>query len=89
MLENIDIFEVKHFGKEKNHLEISFKNSSGNLVKAIAFFKTKESFGLDLEVGNKINMIFNLEKSNFKNILGDQVTYGEIRAVVASLIRGK
>jgi single-stranded-DNA-specific exonuclease len=78
MLENIDIFEVKHFGKEKNHLEISFKNSSGNLVKAIAFFKTKESFGLDLEVGNKINMIFNLEKSNFKN-------YPELRLRVVDI----
>lgn len=66
MLENIDIYEVKHFGKEKNHLEISFPNSGNGKIKAIAFFKTKDDFE-PLVKGLPVNIVFNLEKSNFRN----------------------
>jgi single-stranded-DNA-specific exonuclease len=66
MLENIEIFEVKEFGKEKNHLELSFKNSNGKTIKAIAFFKTRNDYGgVELVAGNKICLVANLEKNNF------------------------
>lgn len=66
MLENIEIFEVKEFGKEKNHLELSFKNSKGKTIKAISFFKTRNDYdGVELASGNKICLIANFEKNNF------------------------
>ena len=66
VLENLEISEVKEFGKEKNHLELFFKNSKRKTIKAIAFFKTRNDFNdMELAPGNKINLIANLEKNNF------------------------
>lgn len=65
ILKDAEIFAVKEFGKEKNHLEISFKNSRGSIIKAIIFFKNIESFNADLTLGKKIDLIVNLEKSTF------------------------
>ncbi len=67
MFENIDILEVKHFGKDKNHLQISFENSKGFKIIAIAFFKREDDFK-PLSEKKKVNLIFNLEKSDFRNI---------------------
>lgn len=63
ILENATIYSVKEFGKEKNHLEISFKNSKDKQIKAIAFFKTASDFSL--KVGDKINLVVTFEKNNF------------------------
>jgi single-stranded-DNA-specific exonuclease len=62
---NVEIFSAKEFGKEKNHLELSFKNSRGRQVKAISFFKTTDSFNKKLETGVKIDLIATFEKNNF------------------------
>lgn len=59
------INEIKEFGKEKNHLELIFLNSRGRPVKAIAFFKTRDSFGRSLTVGEKIQLTATFEKSTF------------------------
>ncbi|MEA3399143.1 MAG: single-stranded-DNA-specific exonuclease RecJ [Patescibacteria group bacterium] len=59
---NIEVVKIKEFGKEKNHLEISFRNN----LKAISFFKKREDYGI--EEGNKINLIANFEKNNFNGI---------------------
>ena len=59
------IFALKEFGKEKNHLELSFKNSRGSVIKAISFFKTRESYNIPLEVGIIINMVATFEKNSF------------------------
>ena len=67
MFENIDILEVKHFGKDKNHLQVCVLNSKGFKIKAIAFFKKEEDFKA-LSGGQKKNLIFNLERSDFRNI---------------------
>lgn len=65
-LDNLEIFEVKEFGKEKNHLELSFKNTKNKTIKAISFFKTRNDYeGVKLTPGNKICLIANLEKNNF------------------------
>lgn len=65
LFKNIPIFSLKEFGKDKNHLELIFKNKKGRQIKAIAFFKTRNSFDVPLEKDTKINLIANLEKNNF------------------------
>jgi single-stranded-DNA-specific exonuclease len=65
LFKNLTISGIKEFGKEKNHLELSFKNSHGSQIKAIAFFKTRNSFEPILQVGNSINLVATFEKNNF------------------------
>ena len=65
LFKELPIFAIKEFGKEKNHLELSFLNSKGRQIKAIAFFKTRESFNHTLSTGERINLIATFEKSTF------------------------
>lgn len=67
LFENIEINAVKLFGKEKNHLELKFKNSNDKDVTAIAFFQNGDKYSADIKEGNKIDMVATLEKSNFRN----------------------
>lgn len=67
LLKNIIIDDLKEFGKDKNHLELSFKNSKNKIVKAIAFFKTRDSYKKVLEKGLNIDMIATFEKNTFAN----------------------
>lgn len=65
LFEDLAITEIKEFGKDKNHLELMFLNSKGRPIKAISFFKTRESFGRSFTAGEKINLIATFEKSTF------------------------
>jgi len=65
LFKGLKISEIKEFGKEKNHLELSFKNSRGRQVKAISFFKTRNSFEPVLSEGDTINLVATFEKNNF------------------------
>lgn len=65
LFKGLKIFAIKEFGKEKNHLELSFKNSRGKIIKAIAFFKTSHSYDPALLVGSIINLIATFEKNSF------------------------
>ena len=65
LFKDVPIYGVKEFGKEKNHLELSFLNSKGKIVKAIIFFKNKESYGNKIAVGERINLVASFEKSTF------------------------
>jgi single-stranded-DNA-specific exonuclease len=67
LFENIKISNVKLFGKEQNHLELKFRNSKGSDVTAIAFFSTPDKFMVPLGVGDSINLVATLEKSQFRN----------------------
>ncbi len=67
LFENIKISNVKLFGKEQNHLELKFKNSKNSDVTAIAFFSTPDKFTVPLGVGDSINLVATLEKSQFRN----------------------
>lgn len=67
LFKSVEIINVKHFGKEKNHLQLDFENFSGKIISAIAFFKTNESFDRSLEKGDKINLVATMEKSTFRN----------------------
>jgi single-stranded-DNA-specific exonuclease len=55
---------VKNFGSTKNHFEIAFKKSTGEIIRAIAFFKTHESYRPIVE-GEKIQIIGHIEKNFF------------------------
>ncbi len=52
--------QVRCFGKQKNHLEITFGR-----MKAIGFFMTEESFGVRPEVGKPVSLLAHLEDSYF------------------------
>ncbi|HAE36983.1 MAG: Single-stranded-DNA-specific exonuclease [Candidatus Nomurabacteria bacterium GW2011_GWF2_35_66] len=65
LFKELPIYGIKEFGKEKNHLELSYLNSKGKIVKAIAFFKTRESYNNILNVGERIDLVATFEKSTF------------------------
>ncbi len=65
MFKDVPITEAKEFGKEKNHLELIFLNTKSRPVKAIAFFKTRESFNRSISAGERINLTATFEKSTF------------------------
>jgi single-stranded-DNA-specific exonuclease len=65
LIKEAQINTIKEFGKEKNHLELTFKNSHESIIKAITFFKTRESFSKPISVGDTIDMIVSFEKSTF------------------------
>lgn len=68
LFEGVEIFGEKVFGKTMNHLELAFKNSKSQKIKAIQFFsdyvKDKKT---SLKTGDKINFLANLEKNTFGN----------------------
>ena len=68
LFKDVEITEVRLFGKEKNHLGLDFKNSAGKKVSAIGFFVDDKSFGdIAIGAGEKIHMVATLEKSFFRN----------------------
>ena len=67
LFEKIKIAGMKNFGKEKNHLEISFRKEDGKNVSAIGFFMTGGEWGIELKEGEKINLVATMEKSTFRN----------------------
>lgn len=91
-LRAVEIFEAKYFGNGGLHLELIFQKSDGNppagragKISAIGFFASptpndpKHIFGdIKLEKGEKIDLLFSLEKSMFKN-------YPELRLRIVDL----
>ncbi|KND48032.1 MAG: single-stranded-DNA-specific exonuclease RecJ [Parcubacteria bacterium C7867-006] len=67
LFENITVSAMKLFGKEKNHLELKFKNSNSKDVTAIAFFQNGDRFAVPVKEGSSINLVATLEKSTFRN----------------------
>ncbi|MDD2935255.1 MAG: single-stranded-DNA-specific exonuclease RecJ [Candidatus Pacebacteria bacterium] len=69
LIENIEIFNVKIFGKQNNHLGLDFKNSRGQNISAIKFFAVEnEGDENRFKRGDKISLVVNLEKSTFRNV---------------------
>jgi single-stranded-DNA-specific exonuclease len=66
LFEKVTIDNAKMFGKENNHLELTFKNSHGKIVKVIGFFMKLTDWGGELKSGDKINLLANFEKSTFR-----------------------
>jgi single-stranded-DNA-specific exonuclease len=63
LLERQEVKNIKQFGKTKEHLEITFGKSNGELVKAIQFFNAHGSE--NIKTGEKISILAHLEKSFF------------------------
>ncbi|MEK7574886.1 MAG: single-stranded-DNA-specific exonuclease RecJ [Patescibacteria group bacterium] len=64
---NVTPKDVKHFGKEKNHLELVFEKPDGKKLSAITFFKTAEDWGREIKSGDSVNLVATFEKSMFKS----------------------
>ncbi len=64
ILKNVLIEKTRTFGKEKNHLEIFFKNSIGKTIRGIAFFKVPSDFK-ELKENKTCNIIAHIEYSVF------------------------
>ncbi|MGB0925397.1 MAG: single-stranded-DNA-specific exonuclease RecJ, partial [Minisyncoccia bacterium] len=64
IIKNVFIDSANEFGKEKNHLELSFKNSLGISIRAIKFFSTVSDFE-KLIPGQTCDIIGHLEYSVF------------------------
>ncbi len=67
IFEQVLISAVKLFGKEKNHLELTFKNSKGKNISSIGFFMTQEDFEKKIEPGEIVNLVASIEKSMFRS----------------------
>ena len=62
---NIEIFDIKIFGKKNDHLKIDFVNKVGKKISAIGFFMKTEDFAVKIAKGEKIDLLANIEKSFF------------------------
>ena len=74
-----EIKSVKKFGKENNHLEVTFNNGKKE-IKAISFFSSPDSYLFALTPGLRINLLAHLEKSYFRN-------YPELRLRIVDIIK--
>ncbi len=66
LFSGVEIAEMKKFGKEKNHLELMFKNSHGEKIPAIGFFMGPKDYKMSIEPDAVINLIATIELSIFK-----------------------
>ncbi len=64
-INNVTVTNIRHFGKEQNHIEIYIKNSEGVSRKTSKFFATAESFSKQIEENDIVDMLVNLEESSF------------------------
>ncbi len=65
IFEHAVVADVKPFGKAKEHLELSFANSKGKLIKAVGFFMTIDDFARIPRKGSTIHLVATMEKSYF------------------------
>ncbi len=81
LFKNSEIIAVKKFGKQKEHLELEFRNSRGNKIPAIGFFVGEKDFPkVLLGAGEKVNLVATLEKSVFRN-------YPELRLRIVDIFK--
>lgn len=58
--------DIATFGKQNNHLKLTFHTEAGRPIEAIAFFKSKDSFTGDIHVSAPVNVIATMEQSHFR-----------------------
>ena len=66
VFQGVEISGVKVFGKSGEHLEISFQKKNGGKISAISFFTKTEDFDANIKVGEKVDLLGTLDKSNFR-----------------------
>lgn len=79
LLENVRVKELKQFGKQKEHIELTLVGESGRSVKAIEFFGAESDKYTEVFPGSPINLLAHLEESLFKS-------YPEYRLRIVDLI---
>ncbi len=65
LLQNIQIDKVRVFGKEKNHLGITFIGGAGQKIDSIAFFAKPEDYSASVRDGGMVSLAAHMEKSVF------------------------
>ena len=63
--ENVIVTNVRCFGKQKEHLEITVTDSSGDRVQAKSFYTTPASYDAELREGAKITLYGTMDYSLF------------------------
>ncbi len=58
------VHSFKNFGSAKNHFEIAMQKETGEIIRAIAFFKTDESFK-KIVIGEPLKIIGHIERNFF------------------------
>ncbi len=58
------VHDVRNFGSAKNHFEVSFRKTNGDVIRAIAFYRTDESFR-KIEPGETMKIVGHVEKNFF------------------------
>ena len=59
-------FAIRRFGKANDHVELSFKKTSGEMVSAISFFGAESAWAKAIKDGVPIDLVATLEKSMFR-----------------------
>jgi single-stranded-DNA-specific exonuclease len=67
LFSGVSIAEVKHFGSDKNHLQLIVEEG-GVQVPAMSFFNTSHSFGTELIPGMAVDLVATMEKSTFRGM---------------------
>jgi single-stranded-DNA-specific exonuclease len=69
LFEKAKVCRVEQFGKDKQHLKLTFVKSDGVYVNAIKFYAKPEDFRSNLKdlEGKTVNLLAHLEKSTFGN----------------------
>jgi len=62
---HVKVQSVRMFGKGNLHLEVMFESDS-NSVKGISFFTKPDAYGIDLNEGEKVNLIAQFDKSIYR-----------------------
>lgn len=65
LFEGVRIADVRRFGKERAHLELSFENSRGGRVLAILFFATDPAYSL-LAPDDKVELVATFDLNTFR-----------------------
>jgi single-stranded-DNA-specific exonuclease len=67
LMQNCLVQNIKTFGKEKEHIELSVSKNPNNDIKAISFFKKASSFTKIPESGKYCDIVGSIEKNTFNN----------------------
>lgn len=62
--QQVIIANVKVFGKEKNHLELTVQDGSTS-IKAIAFFKTNADFDIPINTSDTVSILGSIEEDTY------------------------
>jgi single-stranded-DNA-specific exonuclease len=64
LFEDLKVQQLRMFGKEKNHLEMTFRQTFGDSIKSICFFAPDTLSKIPQE-GERVNLVATLDQSSF------------------------